>query len=763
MESMERKDAPEMLEEPIKTENIIPNACSGDKRKGAVSPPPHCSICLGQLVNPSFTDSCLHQFCFTCLVEWSKIKTECPLCKQIFKSIIHNVRSERDYDLHHVPAQVTATLDVTADIHISGISGPWDITGQPFMYRTTMGHHRRSFGMIVNASAVARREQIPSIAHQIPSDERRRRVTDPIDYRRTVYRHGVWAIALPDAFGRYRQSSAEYYRNTPTEVNRLIPWLNRELQVLLNNNRAHIAYVLTVITETLTAYDIRSPEFKNIVRPYFGIHTDHFVHEFSTFARSNFDLHGYDQAVSYIPNRGLSNDYVPRAISPALSSSSSSSSDSDVRVLADGLDLTRLLHPMPTSSAVHFRPIDMPGPSTVSQMLRVSLPYTAPDVLTISSTSSSSENECEVVGYVKPRHERTPEIIMLSSSETEEANAAVQPVPVDDVQPEIIEANSESMPSTSSSCGNASNARQTRLRVKVRYGYMNSSSDSDSEANDSDYNPSGHKSRRHKTSRRKASKTTSSRKLHKRKKSTGTTRSRTKAARDRSQSSYCGSEEESLDRLEPSNHPRGRKRYMSRSSETSDVNAKPTKKKKRSKKSSRSKSKKSKKSRYEYSTTCSDRSSSESGSEIDENSKKRSRRRSRETKSTKSSHSVDSDGSECRSSRNSSLASYRSRKNATDDNRSSRRSSIASADGRKNVADEDRQCSSENESAGSRSSFSGDDYEKSKSDKSSASSSKSDASNKSIEHSVGSTGGSKERHRSRSKRKESKKRRRSHS
>lgn len=87
-------------------------------------------------------------------------------------------------------------------------------------------------------------------------------------------------------------------------MNRLVPWLNRELQVLLNNNRPHIAYVMGIITDTLTQCDIRSDEFRNTVRQYFGIHTDHFVHELSNYARTNFDLVGYDQAVSYIPSRG---------------------------------------------------------------------------------------------------------------------------------------------------------------------------------------------------------------------------------------------------------------------------------------------------------------------------------------------------------------------------------------------------------------------------------------------------------------------------
>lgn len=113
---LEVKDSATSAEEPIKSEEApVQNPDSSDRNDGAVSPPPNCSICLGKLVNRSFTDSCLHQFCFTCLLQWSKIKTECPLCKQTFKSIIHNVRSEEDYDQYHV-ARELATLDLSFEI-----------------------------------------------------------------------------------------------------------------------------------------------------------------------------------------------------------------------------------------------------------------------------------------------------------------------------------------------------------------------------------------------------------------------------------------------------------------------------------------------------------------------------------------------------------------------------------------------------------------------------------------------------------------------
>ena len=41
------------------------------------SPDPNCAICLGELENMSYTDSCFHKFCFLCLKEWSKVSLSC--------------------------------------------------------------------------------------------------------------------------------------------------------------------------------------------------------------------------------------------------------------------------------------------------------------------------------------------------------------------------------------------------------------------------------------------------------------------------------------------------------------------------------------------------------------------------------------------------------------------------------------------------------------------------------------------------------------
>ncbi|XP_076763577.1 E3 ubiquitin-protein ligase Topors [Xylocopa sonorina] len=465
--SLEVKDSPAAAGESIKSEAPIQNPDSSDRSDGAVSPPPNCSICLGKLVNTSFTDSCLHQFCFTCLLQWSKIKTECPLCKQTFKSIIHNVRSEEDYDQYHVPRELA-----TFEINFDGMGHAMDAGTRRFHYRTTMtGHHHRSLHeLVLNPEQVARREQLPSIAPQVPMGERLRRRANPADYRRTIYSLGIWATGIPDVFDRFRECSADFYRREPRELNRLIPWLNRELQVLLSNNASHVAYVLRAISNALVQYDIRSLQFRDIVRPHFGTFTDHFVHELLNYARTNFDLVGYDQYVTYLP-QGLSNEYVSNVLSPTSSSTSTSSDDSDVRVLDEAIDL-RMNTEIPS---VGPHAISMPGPSTVGQTFQMEIPYNVPHVLTISSDSSSSDNDCEIIGYVKLRHERTPEVIELVSSDPEEIN--ISDVSNDNAQtttPASYENNAQ--PSTSHSI------KKEDLRVTPNQELTSSSSESDSDS-----------------------------------------------------------------------------------------------------------------------------------------------------------------------------------------------------------------------------------------------------------------------------------------
>ena len=88
------------------------NAASPDR---PASPEPNCVICLEKVQNKSFADACFHQFCYDCILEWSKVKAECPLCKQPFKSIIHTVVSMEDYQQYWVPDPPSPSSDSDDD------------------------------------------------------------------------------------------------------------------------------------------------------------------------------------------------------------------------------------------------------------------------------------------------------------------------------------------------------------------------------------------------------------------------------------------------------------------------------------------------------------------------------------------------------------------------------------------------------------------------------------------------------------------------
>ncbi|XP_023941414.2 E3 ubiquitin-protein ligase Topors [Bicyclus anynana] len=80
-------------------------------------PPEKCPICLGPLRAKAFTDTCRHEFCFVCLLTWTKVKSVCPLCKQNFGSIIHSIQSNDECEEYSVETRHVEELSEWIDIH----------------------------------------------------------------------------------------------------------------------------------------------------------------------------------------------------------------------------------------------------------------------------------------------------------------------------------------------------------------------------------------------------------------------------------------------------------------------------------------------------------------------------------------------------------------------------------------------------------------------------------------------------------------------
>ncbi|XP_054160047.1 uncharacterized protein LOC128958255 [Oppia nitens] len=82
---------------------------------GLTKDPNSCPICLQPVSNRSLTDTCLHEFCYECIHEWSADHNRCPVCRLSYRNIIHNVVSANKYDCETVPDTVAELNDEEED------------------------------------------------------------------------------------------------------------------------------------------------------------------------------------------------------------------------------------------------------------------------------------------------------------------------------------------------------------------------------------------------------------------------------------------------------------------------------------------------------------------------------------------------------------------------------------------------------------------------------------------------------------------------
>ncbi|XP_023282863.1 E3 ubiquitin-protein ligase Topors [Seriola lalandi dorsalis] len=431
-----------------------------EEMSAEVSPDSKCPICLDTFNNISYLDLCLHKFCFRCIHEWSKNKAECPLCKQPFNSIYHSIKSEQDfkkYDLQPIN---------------NGSFGTFG--GVRFRYRTTLtGVHRQmrgrtspppDNGVMFEASTNSqqqrqdryiRRMMMRLAAKRRAASEGRAvnsvRELEMINFRRELYRQGVRVRTVRDG-GRSRDTSAEFYRRNPACLHRLVPWLKRELLVLYGSHGSLVNIVQHIIMSRLTRYDMEDTSIQEELRPFIQGRTEHFLHEFLSFARSPFNMEAYDQHAVYD--------------CPAPSSNEDSSSNSSVIAISEDEENSVEMYPPQDAMSSLSQSVwddETPGPSysTTAEQSRAEhlsvldsdsdssleeeaqefgaspqqmSPHnqtnmTQGEVNNEEGLSSDSE-DCVIVGFVKPTSERTPELVQLSSDSDESGSEDTKEVPL---------------------------------------------------------------------------------------------------------------------------------------------------------------------------------------------------------------------------------------------------------------------------------------------------------------------------------------------
>ncbi|RLV97021.1 hypothetical protein DV515_00012173 [Chloebia gouldiae] len=419
----------------------VPLVTSTSKLPTDASPDSKCPICLDRFDNVAYLDRCLHRFCFRCVQEWSKNKAECPLCKQPFFSIFHTIRAEDDFKEY-----------ILSPLETSSFASP---DGRRFRYRTTLTRERRMRGspsrrmlsppdnrmLFEGLSSEPVRHRHREIQQMIRRLASRRKASaegrslrqiqeeDMISFRRALYRTGVRIRSIQDG-GRYREISAEFFRLNPACLHRLVPWLKRELTVLFGAHGSLINIVQHIIMSNVTRYDLESQAFADDLKPFLLNRTEHFLHEFISFARCPFNLEAYDQHANYD--------------CPAPSYEEGSHSDSSIITISPDVAYPQGPDNSLSVPGLGQAPWDdeTPGPSySISEEVRATIAsplessessdedsasgsqraklQTELQVNADSNDSGSSSDNCVIVGYVKPLAERTPEVAELSSDSEE--------------------------------------------------------------------------------------------------------------------------------------------------------------------------------------------------------------------------------------------------------------------------------------------------------------------------------------------------------
>lgn len=488
----------------------------GSQPSGSSSPEPNCPICLGRIDAKAFAHGCFHSFCRTCLFEWSKVKPECPVCRQQFSRIIFNVKSMSDYEEHVIPIRVPNPMaDRTQSFHFWALHnlGPSSSSASASLQRlmtmddvyrvpslTPFIHPIQHIQTSASSSAATGSIRSPSLSYRITISPRQQMWSDGVlgnpapghlrltathrgthlsvtpstqnDYqpfppvpgtsafRRYIYDYNLWAKG--DSNRPTRISSARFYRENPALTHRLIAFINRELNAILDSCQAVLPQIIT----SLTQCDFRSRKFRRIIEPHLVRRTDQFIHEVYSFAISTcHDMLDYDNRVVYVrkeQTRIFTTEppVPPLGFSYELESSSSSededekkSNSSSVIEILDSDDddmpaerrdtdivtevVTEATVPI-ADSELHINIIDdfdnpRPGPSGVSaRNLSVGRPARnwsdSESDLDVGKEAqlksavlddSDSGDSVQIIGSKKPLRERTPVLVDLSDSDSE--------------------------------------------------------------------------------------------------------------------------------------------------------------------------------------------------------------------------------------------------------------------------------------------------------------------------------------------------------
>ncbi|KAG0207574.1 hypothetical protein BGX33_006770 [Mortierella sp. NVP41] len=237
---------------------------------------------------------------------------------------MHEIRSDQQYTIHHFEPLP----------HSKSISGDF-ASGRPMVRDTTVAHGliRQLYG-----PPQWRRRARNRPPPMIPETADERSVSDrqqaALENRRNVYRNRLFVRHVgASRISGFQQITPETFRLYPHRLDRLVPWIRRELQAIMTlsdtpglrslstsststsgdilqdqsrrpvNAHEEIDSGLEIIREYIIAvckrYDLQTDQGQDLIRDFLHDQTEQFVHELMAFARSPYSMEAYDRIAQY--------------------------------------------------------------------------------------------------------------------------------------------------------------------------------------------------------------------------------------------------------------------------------------------------------------------------------------------------------------------------------------------------------------------------------------------------------------------------------
>ncbi len=222
-----------------------------------------CSICLDPYKDVALVDRCFHKFCFLCIMNWTSMSRDCPLCKTRIHTIIH--------DLDPV-AHTFKKLNLDEKIK-----------------------KKSNFDVEIRGSNTINQRNRQRIY--------KLKLKPVINFERKM-------LPYPNEPGQSQKSIQQRQQNV---LNKARLWLQRELPILLLHDisdpsvdsdklASEISLMTVVIENLITTHHNNLAESKqayDMLYDFFGENTQQFLSELLLFLQSPYDLITFDRIVKY--------------------------------------------------------------------------------------------------------------------------------------------------------------------------------------------------------------------------------------------------------------------------------------------------------------------------------------------------------------------------------------------------------------------------------------------------------------------------------